>query len=98
MAMEADRAEAIAALLLRAEGDHATFEATELNGVYDTNWPHWYAAHLVEHGLGDLLGHTVAAEDVAGFLASTYAEFEQAAPPPDRTWATFIADRMAVEL
>ncbi|HEY6609341.1 MAG TPA: hypothetical protein VI277_09115 [Candidatus Limnocylindria bacterium] len=95
--MQPDRAEAITTLLLRAEEAHATFEATELGGVYDAEWAQWYAGHAIEHGIADLLGHAVAVEDVARFLASTFAEFEQARPP-GTTWAAFIAERMVLEL
>lgn len=32
--------------LTRAAAAHGVHEAEELNGVYDTEWPEWYAAHM----------------------------------------------------
>jgi hypothetical protein len=96
--MAADRIQAINALLVRAEEAHGAFEATELNGVYDTEWPRWYAAYAVEHGLGALVGHEVTADRLAQFLASSYAEFERADSDPGEPWAGYIARRMVEEL
>ena len=95
--MEADRTEAITALLVRAEAAHATFERTELNGVYDRDWPSWYATYAVDHGLGEMLGHDVAAEEVATFLDRSYADFERIYPKPE-SWAAYTARRIATEL
>jgi hypothetical protein len=96
--MEADRGEAINALLLRAEEAHGRYEATELNGVYDQDWPRWYAAYAVENGIGAVLGHDVTTDGLAAFLASAYADFEQADPKPDDPWAAYVARRIATEL
>ena len=96
--MEADRAEAVAALLVQAEKTHGAYETTELNGVYDKEWPTWYAGYLVEHGLGDLLGHEVTTDRVAEFLASKYAEFDETDPKPIEPWPTYIAGRMVAAL
>ncbi len=96
--MEANRAEAVAALLAQAEEAHGAYETIELNGVYDQDWPTWYAGYLVEHGLGDLLGHAVTADRVGEFLASTYAEFDEANPKPGEPWPAYIGSRMATGL
>jgi hypothetical protein len=97
--MEAtDRVAAMEALLLQAQQAHGTYEATELNGVYDQQWPQWYAVYAVEHDLDSLLGHDVTVDEVAAFLASSYTDFEQAHPKPSEEWASYIARRMAVEL
>lgn len=34
--------------LKQAADAHGVHEKTELNGVYDEQWPEWYAAHMVE--------------------------------------------------
>lgn len=60
-----DRADAVAALLVEAEQAHGVYEAAELNGVYDREWPGWYAAYAVEHGIGGLLGQEVEVEMAA---------------------------------
>lgn len=94
----ADRVAAIETLLLRAKGAHGAYEATELKGVYDGEWPQWYAGYAVEQGLGSLLGHDVTVDELAEFLAGSYADFEQAHPKPSGEWARYTARRVAVEL
>ncbi len=96
--MAADRIEAIQALLVEAEQAHGVYEGTELNGVYDQEWPRWYAAYAVEHGIGALVDRDVTTEQLAAFLASSYAELEQADPKPAEPWATYTARRIAAEL
>ena len=96
--MTADRIEAISALLVEAERAHGAFEAAQLNGVYDQEWPRWYAAYAVEHGIGALVGHAVATDELAQFLASSNAEFEQTEPKPEEPWSAYTARRISVEL
>ena len=92
--METDATGPITALLLETERAHGVYETTELNGVYDAEWPRWYAAHAVDHGLGDLLGSDVAVDDVAADLAAAYAEFDATDPKPAEGWAAFVARRL----
>jgi hypothetical protein len=92
------RTEAVSALMSETEAAHGVFETTELNGVYDQDWPRWYATYAVEHGIGDLLGHLVTADRLAAFLASTFDEFKAAEPKPTEPWATWTAHRIATEL
>jgi hypothetical protein len=94
--MDDDRIEAIGALLVKAEEAHASFEATEMNGVYDTEWPRWYADYAVEHGLGALVARDVTADRLAQALAGGYSEFERA--ETDEPWSTYLARRIAEEL
>ena len=96
--MAVDRIEAITALLVETMGAHGTFEETELNGVYDQEWPHWYAAYAVEHGIGALLENPITADQLAQFLASSNSEFERAEPKPSETWAAYTARRIVEEL
>ncbi len=96
--MEADRTDAIDALLVRAEEAHGTYEAEQLNGVYDEAWPRWYAEYVGEHGLSDLLGREAAAPRVAAFLEESFADFERLSPGQVEPWHTYIARRMATEL
>ena len=46
--------DAIEALLAEAEQAHGTYEATVLQGVYDQDWPRWYAGYAVEHGVAEI--------------------------------------------
>jgi hypothetical protein len=95
--MAADRTEAVSALLAETMEAHGKFEETELNGVYDEEWPRWYAAYAVEHGIGALVGHTVTADQLAQFLASSNVDFEQSAKT-DEPWADYTGRRVAAEL
>ena len=96
--MTDDRIEAVTALLVQAGEAHHTFEATELNGVYDEEWPRWYADYAVENGLGGLVGHDITSDWLAQFLADSYAEFETAEPKPSEPWPAYIARRITAEL
>ena len=77
---------------------HGSFEEEELNGVYDQEWARWYAAHAVEHGIGALVGTSITADRLAGFLASSNSDFERAEPKPSETWAAYTARRIVEEL
>ena len=96
--MEADRSTAIATLLREAEGAHAIYEADALEGVYDEEWPRWYATYAVEHGLSETLGHDVTVDELTAFLAASYADFASADPKPAEPWAEYTAARIAAEL
>jgi len=85
--METRAEKAVAALLRETEAAHGAYETNVLGGVYDEAWPAWYAAHLLEHGLGD---HLPGAErlDVGNLtavltrLAADYEQGEQTSPWP----------------
>lgn len=96
--MTVDPTEAITALLARAEAAHAVYERTELNGVYDQDWPRWYAAYAVEHGIGKLLERQGTSDSLARFLLVTYDEFRRTQSEPDELWAAYTARRIVAEL
>jgi hypothetical protein len=91
--MSADRISAVEALLSETEAAHGAYEAADLGGVYDQDWPAWYAAYAVDHGIGEVLGRDVTANDLAVTLARAYAEFEQTEPKAE-PWQTFVARRI----
>lgn len=93
-----DHIEAIISLLAETGTAHGRFEETELNGVYDQQWPQWYAAYAVEHGIGRLIGRAITADELAHFLARTNADFEKIEPKPTEPWAAYTARRIAAEL
>ena len=93
-----DRIEALTSLLSETGQAHGRFEETELNGVYDQDWPTWYAAYAVDHGIGELVGRAVTADELAAFMASTNVEFERIEPKPSEPWAFYTARRIAAEL
>ena len=97
--MAEDPTEAIIALLGEAEEAHGAYERAELGGVYDEDWPRWYAMYAVDNGIGELVGQEVSAEDLARFLTSTNAEFQAATDPkPAEPWADYTARRIVAEL
>jgi uridylate kinase len=96
--MTTDRIAALNTLLAETEAAHRVFETTELNGVYDQDWPRWYAAYAVEHGIATLVGHALTTDELAEFLATSWGEFEHAQPKPGDPWAAYTARRIAAEL
>ena len=90
-----ERASAIEDLLVRAERAHGAYEATELNGVYDAEWPRWYATWAVENGINEVLSRPVAADELAGLLASTWDDLQATEPMSPDSWSTFAARRLA---
>ena len=86
---------ALETLLAAAAEAHGVYENAELGGVYDQNWPRWYAGYVVDHGLGELLGHPVTADDVAAFFASSWDEIRQLDPKPTEPWPVLMASRVA---
>jgi hypothetical protein len=96
--MAANQVQAVNALLEKTAEAHGVFEETQLKGVYDKEWARWYAAYAVEHGLAALVGHPVAADQLAEFLSRTNAELEQITPKPTESWAAYTARRLAAEL
>jgi hypothetical protein len=93
-----NQADAVAALLGEAQQAHGVYEATDLNGVYDSEWPRWYAGYAVDHGIGDLLGRDVDADRLADLLEAGYAEFERLEPSPADSWSAHLGRRIADEL
>jgi|GEM_PF-2357823 len=70
----------VAELRGRAGAAHGVYEEGELGGVYDQQWPQWYAAYLVAHGLSDLVGRALTAAQVAAWLADCDAAYKAACP------------------
>jgi hypothetical protein len=81
--------EKLTALLGQAQQAHHAYEATELEGVFDEQWPQWYADFLVANGFADLL----AVEADLDELASRLSEISQRhkAERIDESWASYTA-------
>ena len=45
---EPDTTAVLLDLLQRAAADHGIHEKQDLGGVYDVDWPQWYAAHMTK--------------------------------------------------
>jgi len=95
--MTIDRVAALEALLAETEAAHGAYETTELNGVYDEDWPRWYAEYAVNHGIGAFLGRAVSADELTQVLTTRWNEFENADPRPTDPWGRYIARRLADE-
>jgi hypothetical protein len=93
-----DPADAIRALLADTEQAHGAYETAELAGVYDQDWPGWYAAYAVEHGLGELVGHEVPADQLARYFSDSFERFKGEDPKPAESWADWTARHISSEL
>jgi hypothetical protein len=93
-----DRVDALYALLVQTGAAHGTYEETELNGVYDQDWPRWYAGYAIEHGIGDMLGHPVTTDQLAAFLDRSNLDLERIEAERREPWASYTARRIAAEL
>ena len=95
--METTPEMAIAALLRETKTAHGAYETDVLGGAYDEAWPAWYAAYLLDHGLGE---HLPGAErlDVGNLAAelarldADYERGEQTSPWPDVYAAEIVAE------
>ena len=96
--MTTQPADAVEQLLAATEAAHGVYEADQLGGVYDQEWPRWYAAYAVEHGFGDLVGHDVTAADLADLLTRAWGELSALDPRPDEPWTSWIARWLLQEL
>ena len=95
--MTPNRIQTLEALLAQAAAAHGEYERIELDGVYDDDWPRWYAAYAIEHGIGDLLARLVTVDELAGFFVSTWAEAQRLEPPPSEPWPAWMARRLTAE-
>lgn len=88
----------IRALLAEAEAAHGAYEAAELGGVYDQDWPRWYAQYALDHGIDALLSRPVDVDELAEYLTRSWQEYQQAEPKPAEPWGTYTARRIATDL
>ena len=79
-------------LLGRAGSAHGVYEEGELGGVYDQNWPQWYASYMLNHGLGTLLERELTENAVARWLADCDASYGRERPSVG--WPAYYAARV----
>jgi hypothetical protein len=74
--METTPEKAVAALL--TETAHGAYETNVLDGVFDEAWTTWYAAYVLDHGLGDHLpdAESLDVADLAAMLARLATDYE----------------------
>jgi hypothetical protein len=83
----------IANLLSQAGSAHHHFEQTVLKGIYDQEWPAWYADHVIQHGLGELLPGPVTVEQLSRFLSENYEVYKR--ENSKLGWADYTAQQIA---
>ena len=86
--METTPEKSVAALLRETETAHGAYETNDLGGVFDQEWPAWYAAYLLDHCLRDLLpgAESLDVDNLTAMLARLAADYERgekASPWPD---------------
>jgi hypothetical protein len=96
--MTTQSSDALARLLTEAEAAHGVYETNELGGVYDQDWPRWYATYAVDHGIGPLVGRELDADDLAGLLTRAWGEFSALDPRPEEPWVSWTARWLLQEL
>ena len=79
----------LAALLAQAEAAHGEYETRELGGVFDQDWPRWYAAYLLDQGAGRLLPGEITAEQLADRLAACDEAYRR--EQPEAEWPHYYA-------
>jgi hypothetical protein len=87
-----EKRERVVGLLDAAASAHHEYEVQELDGMRDEAWPHWYAAHLLENGLDQVIIPAPNQGALAEFFAQSYAEYE--AQHPDANWQIFTAEQL----
>jgi hypothetical protein len=92
MTAQTDTLHAVAVLLSQAGSAHGVYEENELNGVYDQNWPDWYAVYLVKSGLGQLLGTSLTVEQLSRLLKQYDQDYKR--EQPGMAWPQFYAERL----
>lgn len=85
--------------LERAAAAHGVHEAEELGGVYDEEWPSWYAAHMAQTLAA--AGHPIGADLLQSALedaAAAHAVHEEEIGAKDSDWPQWYAARMTPAL
>ena len=85
--------------LERAAAAHGVHEAEELGGVYDEEWPSWYAAHMART-LAET-GQAIGADALKAALegaAAAHAEHEKQIGGKDPDWPQWYAAHMSAVL
>lgn len=91
--MNATNVTQITDLLSQAGSAHHHFEQTVLKGVYDQEWPVWYADYVIQHGLKELLPTPVTVEQLSQFLRDNYEVYRQ--ENSKLGWAEYTAAHIA---
>ncbi len=83
----------ITQLLSQAGSAHHQYEQTVLKGVYDQDWPTWYALYVINHGLGTVLGQPVTEAQLSRFFTESYTIYKKG--NPKEGWVNYTARQIA---
>jgi hypothetical protein len=89
---EREKIALVSARLEDAGAAHAVYEESERGGVRDEEWPAWYAAYLMEHGLAELLPGVEDADTLAAMLTELDADYRREQPADG--WPEYYAARL----
>ena len=73
-------------ILRKASTAHGDYEINILNGIYDNNWPVWYAAYIV----GAFGIEVIKPAKLTKLLEEAHKAHQKQNPGTD--WSTFYAD------
>lgn len=87
------RVERMTQLLEEAHTAHSVYEKGVLHGVWDEEWPAWYAAYLATHGILDLVAWDSQGREPPEGLALLLAEADRLhqRTAPQQHWPHFYA-------
>lgn len=88
------RRAALVQRLSAANAAHGEYEKTVLHGVYDEQWPEWYAAYLIDRGWNELFARVWNVDELSAALRQADAAYRAAAS--NVSWQEFYAARFAV--
>jgi hypothetical protein len=83
--------DALERLLAQTKEAHGVYETSELGGVYDQEWPRWYATYAVEHGIASALGRDITAEELGELLTRAWSDLSALDPRPAEPWGSWTA-------
>ena len=90
--MASEREVTLAARLSQAEAAHGVYEREQLAGVFDEEWPRWYAEYLVAHGVSEVAPELADVERLTVMLAACDAAHRSEGSSEE--WEPFYARRM----
>jgi hypothetical protein len=83
---------AIASLLTQTGQAHHLYEQAILKGVYDQQWPTWYADYALKQGIEHLLERPLTLEQMSQLLQEVNEQYEAENPPI--SWANYSAQKL----
>jgi hypothetical protein len=90
--MNQDKVTPVIQLLQRASAAHGEYETKVLGGVYDQDWPIWYAQWAVTNGLNELLGSKKDAQELSTILYDLNEKHKQT--DKSQSWAEYTAQQL----